>query len=380
MTKNLIKRLTAFLIVFSIVFSFTMSISAQEKPITVYLDGEQLTFDVDPILENGRTLVPMRVIFEALGAQVNWDGNTWTAIATKGDTKIVITIDSKQMLKNDQVVELDVPARLIDSRTLVPVRAVSEGMGADVQWDDKLWQVIITTKPDDTAIDKPDEIPDVKEDETVFSFTELSPADKEELLADKPSLRYHFEQKVIPYEFLSAEEYAIDLINEKNSELLEITDLIWEEMLVSHIINLQINSDDQYTTDNAAELTEEAFYEVYSNIIKSEGLSADGLFDTTYDTTPSGKKLLLVTFKEASDLLNCKYIAMVVDGDELRCFTAETTFSDQDYTLYMLCEITLEGRGSYWAIKNQAEFLSGIDDVISSGSTPGALQSRPLGD
>ncbi len=127
------------------IVSFNMLALAEENPITVYLDGSQLEFDVDPVLENGRTLVPMRVIFESLGAEVSWDAETWTAIAVKDDITIKITIDEMKMYKNDEVIELDVPARLIDSRTLVPARAVSEGMGADVDWNQEAWAVLITT-------------------------------------------------------------------------------------------------------------------------------------------------------------------------------------------------------------------------------------------
>ncbi len=379
MTKTLTKRLFAFLIVFSMLFSLTTNVFADEKPITVFLDGEQLTFDVDPVLESGRTLVPMRAIFEALGAKVEWDDVTWTAIATKGDTKIEITIDSNKMLKNGEVVELDVPARLIDSRTLVPVRAVSEGMGANVNWDDVLWQVIITTNPQDVAAD-PDTNPETTEPgDTVYNFTELSPADKEKLLSETATLRYYFEQQALPYVFLNDAEYAAPLIKAKNNDLLEITRNLWEELLVSYIVTLQVESEDQYVADNTAELTEEAFYKVYTDIIENAGLSSDGLYDVTYDTTPSDKKLLLVTFKTADELLNCKYIALVIEGNGLRCFTAETTISESSDTDYMLCEIALEGRGSYGVIKNKSDFFKGIDAVISSGTTPGASQSRPLG-
>ncbi len=118
----------------------------EEKSITVWLDGNKLEFDVEPIIENGRTLVPMRVIFEALGADVAWDNNTQTAIAIRDKIVITITIDQNIMIRNAEAILLDVPARLINSRTLVPVRAVSEGLNANVDWIDSEKKVIITTK------------------------------------------------------------------------------------------------------------------------------------------------------------------------------------------------------------------------------------------
>ncbi len=378
MTKTFTKRFLAILLAFMLILSFTTSVSAEEKPITVLLNGNQLEFDVNPVLENGRTLVPMRVIFEALGAEVQWDDATWTAIATKGDTKIEITIDSNKMLKNGKIVELDVPARLRDSRTLVPVRAVSEGMGANVDWDDALWQVIITTEGENEAINPgtANKVPEA--DSTVYNFTELSPADKEKLLSEAGDIRYYFEQYMLPAVFFNDAKYAVPLIKAKDHDLLESARRLWEDLLVSYIITLQTESDNQYDIGNMAELTEEAVYSVYTDMIKDMGLSSENLFDVSYDTTPSGTNCLLVTFKTVDDLLDCKYIAMVVEGDGLRCFTAETTFSESSDINYMFCEITLESRGSYDVIKNKSDFFKGIDTVISTHKTPGAAQSRPL--
>lgn len=112
----------------------------------VYIDGEQVIFpDMVPIITNGRTMVPMRAIFEKLGAAIFWDGETETVIATRGGTTVVVQIDNNVMIKNDEKIELDVPAALINSRTLVPVRAISEAFGCDVKWNEAAKSVIITT-------------------------------------------------------------------------------------------------------------------------------------------------------------------------------------------------------------------------------------------
>ena len=112
----------------------------------VYIDGNELAFEKHPITENDRTLVPMRAIFEALEAEVTWNNDTNTAIAVKDGTTISITIDSDVMYKNGEAIQLDAPARLIDDGyTFVPLRAVSEALDCDVQWNEELKRVDITS-------------------------------------------------------------------------------------------------------------------------------------------------------------------------------------------------------------------------------------------
>ena len=107
---------------------------SQPDGITVILNGKQLEFDVEPMLINSRTMVPMRVIFEALGAKVDWDGTTQTAIGVTKSTTIKITIGKDYLLKNDNIVVLDSPAVVISGRTLVPVRAIAESLDCAVNW------------------------------------------------------------------------------------------------------------------------------------------------------------------------------------------------------------------------------------------------------
>ena len=112
--------------------------------ITVKANGQLVNFDQPPIIIDGRTLVPLRAIFEALGATVDWNGNTQTVTSKKGSTSISLSIDSNSMYKNGKAVTLDVPAQLINDRTLVPARAVAEAFGCDVDWDDTTKTITIT--------------------------------------------------------------------------------------------------------------------------------------------------------------------------------------------------------------------------------------------
>lgn len=133
------------LLVFTMLLLGLPLIASAQAP-TVFLDGKQLSFDVPPTLDNGRTLVPLRGIFEALGAEVQWDGATQTVTATKGNTTIKLTVGG-QAYKNGQPITLDVPAKIINGRTLVPLRFVSEALGASVKWDGSTQTITIASQP-----------------------------------------------------------------------------------------------------------------------------------------------------------------------------------------------------------------------------------------
>lgn len=102
--------------------------------ISVYVNGEKLYFDVFPMLINDRTLVPLRAIFEALGATVLWDEETQTVTSIREENTISLQIGSNRLYKNGQAITIDVPAQVINDRTLVPVRAISESMDCTVGW------------------------------------------------------------------------------------------------------------------------------------------------------------------------------------------------------------------------------------------------------
>jgi len=96
------------------------------------------------VIEEGRTLVPLRAIFEKLGAEVSWNGDTRTVKAVKGDIQVELTVDDVKAKKNGEIVELDVPAKIVGGRTLVPVRFVSDCFDVHVDWDETMKQVVLT--------------------------------------------------------------------------------------------------------------------------------------------------------------------------------------------------------------------------------------------
>lgn len=103
-------------------------------PATSYAEENTKTISGGQIVD-GRTLLPLRSLFESLGTDVNWNAKSNTVIATKGSTKIELTINSKTVKINDVTKTLDVPAKLINGSTMVPVRFVSEALGAEVEWN-----------------------------------------------------------------------------------------------------------------------------------------------------------------------------------------------------------------------------------------------------
>ena len=111
--------------------------------ISVTLNGERIDFDQPPVIVNDRTLVPLRAIFEALGATVAWDDNTRTVTAKKDSMFISLAIGSDKLYVNDKEITLDVPAQIVNDRTLVPVRAISESFGCKVDWNGDTRTVII---------------------------------------------------------------------------------------------------------------------------------------------------------------------------------------------------------------------------------------------
>ncbi len=124
---------------------FTFNVSAQEN-VSVYIDGTKIEFDVQPQIINGRTMVPMRKIFEELGAVVGWFGDNQEIWANRGNITTWMNIGKNSMYVNTAEIVLDVSPCIIDGRTLVPVRAISESYGADVSWDGNTSTVSISTK------------------------------------------------------------------------------------------------------------------------------------------------------------------------------------------------------------------------------------------
>lgn len=134
------KKLT---LLFLCVFLLAGAPARAEKDIHVYLNGNALTFDQQPVIKNDRTFVPVRKIFESFGMEVAWDGNTQQIYAYNDSTEILMHIGSDEMWVNGACIQLDVPPFLNGDRTFVPLRAISEALNCIVDWDGDNNSVII---------------------------------------------------------------------------------------------------------------------------------------------------------------------------------------------------------------------------------------------
>ena len=108
----------------------------KDDEITVRVNGGKINSDVGAFINDGRTMVPLRAIFEALGCTILWDDATKTVTAQKNNTTIKLTIGEDKLYKDNSSITLGAPALIADGRTMVPVRAISEALGATVTWDD----------------------------------------------------------------------------------------------------------------------------------------------------------------------------------------------------------------------------------------------------
>ncbi|WP_442852584.1 stalk domain-containing protein [Paenibacillus sp. oral taxon 786] len=131
-----LKKIWASLLAALLIIPIFQQTTAQAAtPISIYIDGNRLTTDQDPVIISGRVMLPLRAIFEALDAKVNYNQTLKTVTAYKDGTTITLKLMSRSATINNETVLLDVPAQSVKGRTMVPVRFVSEALGQQVGWN-----------------------------------------------------------------------------------------------------------------------------------------------------------------------------------------------------------------------------------------------------
>jgi len=141
-------KLSLVLIVLLLLIPLTQGSASQ---ITIEVNGKVLKIDQAPVIENGRTLVPLRAIFEALGATVSYNSETQQIIGSKDNLKLELKVGSTAAYVNGEKTRLDVPAKVIKGRTLVPLRFIGESLKADVKWDSKTQKISVNSKSQTNA-------------------------------------------------------------------------------------------------------------------------------------------------------------------------------------------------------------------------------------
>ena len=120
--------------------------SVMAQRLQVIVDGSRVHFEgMGPVQVEGHTLVPVRGVLEKLGAEVAWMPESQTVVASSGKMEIELHIGDTQAKVNGRIVQLDAPAQVLSGHTMVPLRFLSESLGADVRWDDAARTVIIVT-------------------------------------------------------------------------------------------------------------------------------------------------------------------------------------------------------------------------------------------
>lgn len=116
--------------------------SKENSEIKILVAGKEIKPETPAYIENGRTMVPLRFISEALGEKVDWKADTKTVLI--GDNKASLVIGEKEIEANGKKIAIDSPAVIKDSRTFVPLRAISEILGAKVDWESSTRSVKIS--------------------------------------------------------------------------------------------------------------------------------------------------------------------------------------------------------------------------------------------
>lgn len=118
--------------------------------ITLYVEDSKVSSDVEPMIIDGRVMVPLRAVFQNYGAYILWDSVNNKAVLSYNTTTLVLTSNSKSAMVNNDSIELDVPAQIINGRFLIPTRFVAQNLGFDIAWDDATRSVKINKKQSDT--------------------------------------------------------------------------------------------------------------------------------------------------------------------------------------------------------------------------------------
>ncbi|MGN1116611.1 MAG: copper amine oxidase N-terminal domain-containing protein, partial [Candidatus Ornithomonoglobus sp.] len=125
-----------------------MPSALSQNPVTVVVNGEKLNADQGAEIYDGRTFLPLRAVSETVGAAVEWYESEHAAMVSKGNVSLLIYIGDEQFYAktgngNWEEIALDAPARIVNDRTMVPIRAIAEQLGLDVGWDSASYTVTI---------------------------------------------------------------------------------------------------------------------------------------------------------------------------------------------------------------------------------------------
>jgi len=182
----------------------------------------------------------------------------------------------------------------------------------------------------------------------------------------KESLRYNFEQRILPdYVFVYGEEFTKG-IYEQEDRAKEFTLGIWNRAVIMEILDIQVNSEDVYLFPGDWG-DEEVVMDKYTTLTREAGLEASDHFDVSFETLDEENVMLLLSFHKTDTPLACKYIGVVVNADSaVRYLTAEAYWLDVNVVIF--CELTADVRGSVGAIgPEKNDFVDAVRDAVVIG-------------
>lgn len=338
----------------TVVSTLSMQVFA-ENEIKVLLDGQELIFDVPPQLIDNRTMVPMRKIFEAMGANVDWNGDTQTVTATKDDITVIMQIDNKVIKVNGENITLDVPPQLVDSRTLVPARAVAESLNAKVDWDGTTSTVYITSpnKALEETYKYPNPTIDFSKDDGVMSQLHLD-------------LRLMFEQSVFPESlYANAETLKDSIVNDPEEFLAYVDNELWGKSMTTVIIRYMTESDEEFVITS-----EEDIYKYLNNLSDKYSLHAYQNYEVDAVKLSNDKYLILFSMAdiyndlkvaELDKMLLSNYIAVVynANNEKFSYYLLEKSLDGN----YVVCSINEKmEHTTYGVVKNDKKAF--VENVI----------------
>jgi len=217
------KKIVLFITVSVIMLMAFTTTSFAQLPLRVVVNGNRVNFpDAEPFIDdNGRTQVPVRFVSEALGAEVSWEGSTKTVTISQGDKEIKIVIGKKDYTINGEKNLMDTEALLKEDRTFVPVRFVSEGLGARVEWDSAVRTVYIDTREKgDIKDDTPKDGSIIEEDgylvpnDTNIIIAKARDSEVVETYITINFMKPNFEKQIEDLTFALENKFGKDIANE----------------------------------------------------------------------------------------------------------------------------------------------------------------------
>lgn len=222
------KRFSSLLVVMVMLLLIPNAVSAASSAklpaISINIDQKTITSDVPPVIINNRTLVPLRVISENMGAQVFWDNKARKVTVVKPDFTLELFIDKTAYQANGQAVTADVSPQIINDRTFVPIRLISEQLGAKVGWNNDTRTVLIESPKPPEPPKQPEPLPSTDPEPAIPAPT-IPTGDVQAIstMGDQITVQTNIEQPQIQvFTMDNPNRVVVDIVYSKPAELGEI--------------------------------------------------------------------------------------------------------------------------------------------------------------